>query len=151
MQQDLLSETINEKLHKSITIIIATFFGGPLAAAFLLVENFKNLNRVSFISKTWLIAIGVLLFTFAVEYIPIINKIPSIAFNIGMLVLVNNVIKSYQPECIAHTPSSTSTFYSGWRACAVALIGVLITAFMFVAIPSFLFGENVLRFLPNQD
>ena len=47
------------KLYSSINIVGSTFFGGPLAAGYLLSKNFKNLGDGDAARTSLLIAIGV--------------------------------------------------------------------------------------------
>jgi hypothetical protein len=87
--QHILSTTPDFKLHDNKNIIIGTFLGGPLAGAFLMIENFRNLNQQQHVIKSWMIAIVGLLVLIASTYISIVEKIPNIFFSFLSIMVVS--------------------------------------------------------------
>lgn len=45
MEENILEQVPDFKLHKKVTITICTFLTGPLVAGFLIAENFMQLKE----------------------------------------------------------------------------------------------------------
>src|SRR4051812_27203146 len=72
MDVPLFPTTITNKVYKESAILIATLFGGPLVAGYLMAENFKQLGEPHKVKKTWLwtivCLIAILIHAFAVPH-----------------------------------------------------------------------------------
>ena len=85
--------TSERKIYKERAIWLGTFFGGPLAAGYIIAENFKAFDRPDNAKKTWLCTILATIIIFAgifsiPEDIQIPNQlIPLIYTGIAILIL----------------------------------------------------------------
>lgn len=117
------------KLYSNRTIGIATFFGGPLAAGWLVRQNFINLGRAE--QGKWALVIGIvatLLLFAGIFAIPetVIEKIPNslipAVYSLIIFLLVENI---FGEELKKHKESN-GAFYSGWKAAGVGAVSFLI-------------------------
>jgi hypothetical protein len=143
ISQHILPETPEFKLHDNKNIIIGTFLGGPLAGAFLMSENFKNLNQQHFVVKTWAIAIAGLLVLIASAYIPIIEKIPNIFFSFLSIMIVSFFVNKYQADYMQEHVTQKGLFYSRWRAVGFGIMGLAVTLVCIFVILYCVYGNTL--------
>jgi hypothetical protein len=122
MQEPMFPSTITHKLYNERAVLIGTFLGGPLVGAYLIGRNFKALDEPASIGKTWLLAVGLLLFAVALGFIPGLEKIPAFVYSFGFCMAAHSLTKKYQGSRIALHQTAGGQLYSTGRA---ALIGVL--------------------------
>ncbi|QXP61513.1 hypothetical protein [Olleya sp. HaHaR_3_96] len=117
------------KLYSHRAIGGATFLGGPLAAGYMIGENFKVLNQpkkgrialILGIVSTVIIFVGILM-------IPeeIINKIPNIVIPAIYIAIILGLVEHTQGEALKSHKDNDHIFFSGWRAAGIGLISLLI-------------------------
>ncbi|MEO7046676.1 MAG: hypothetical protein ABI091_15330 [Ferruginibacter sp.] len=125
-EENLLTAIPDFKLYKDRSIYIATFLGGPLAAGYLMSENFKKISEADKAKRAWLIAIAA---TFglvaALIFIPGIKKIPQYIIPIISALIAQSLVKKYQSDAINDHIDKGGRVYTIWRAVLVALIAVV--------------------------
>lgn len=136
--EKLLEEIKNTQLHSTRAILIGTFLGGPLAAGYLMMENYQNLDRKESANKALLYGIGgtILLFTL-IFLIPdsIMTMIPSPVIPIASMAAVYAIVESQLGETLKIHQAKDRVFYSRWRALVVGLISLaIISITIFTAI-----------------
>jgi hypothetical protein len=116
------------KLYRDRNLWIATFLGGPLAAGYIIAENFKALSEPSNASKTWiystLISLVVLVMAF---YIPASVPFPNQIIPIISIVISHLILTNLQGSKIKKHIEAGGQLYSGWRSVAIGLIFLVIT------------------------
>ncbi len=121
--------TGNIKLYSLIAIGGATLLGGPLAAGYMVGENFKALNKpkdakFSLITGVlFTIAIFVMLFTLSED---IVDKIPRSLIPFAYTAIVLGIVEWKQGEALRLHKENGNTFFSGWRATGVGFVSFLI-------------------------
>ena len=69
------------KIYKYSALWIGAFFGGPLAAGYIIAENFKALNNPGYAKKTWIFTVlATIIFIIGTLLMPKDIKIPTIFF-----------------------------------------------------------------------
>ena len=128
-QSNLKNETKNLKFYSQKAIGIATFIGGPLAAGYLIRENYLSLNKPDEAKKSLLIGIAstILLFI-GIFMIPesIMDKVPNQilpAIYTGIILFI--VAKIHGTTLYQHKENGNE-FYSGWKAAGIGLISASI-------------------------
>jgi len=114
------------KVYKTQMIIVATFFGGILAGAYLLASNFKTFGDKKKANATWLLTILVLLFLVSTLFIPVLSKVPSLVYSGLCAALVGWVTATYQQKEVQAHLAAGGAHYSGGRVLAVVAIGLAI-------------------------
>ena len=117
------------KLYSHRAIGGATFLGGPLAAGYMIGENFKTLNQpkkgritlILGIISTVILFVGILL-------VPeeIMNKIPNIVIPAIYTAIILGLVEHTQGEALKSHKDNDHIFFSGWRAAGIGLISILI-------------------------
>jgi uncharacterized membrane protein len=70
MSENFYAQPVEPKLYSSESILIATFFGGPLVGGYLIAENFKIMGEMEKAKQTWVFAIlGISVLLGFVEFI----------------------------------------------------------------------------------
>jgi hypothetical protein len=123
------------KIYRDKSIWVATFIGGPLAAGYLIAENFKAFNEPYKVQKTWLYTIIFTLVIFAaIMAIPDTVKFPNQIIPLVYTAVVYYLVQHFQGEKIATHINTGGEIYGWGRTIGVAITGFVITfAIIFVA------------------
>jgi len=127
---DNIENLTNElKLYSTRSITLATFLGGPLAAGYLISENFKSLKqtRQARISLITGIVATILLFS-GVFLIPekIVDKIPNQLIPLISVGLVWAIVEWTHGDILKSHKENSNQFFSGWRAAGIGTISLII-------------------------
>ena len=122
-------DTKNLKFHSQKSIAIATFIGGPLAAGYLIRENYLSLNKPDEGKKSLLIGFvaTVLLFT-GIFMIPeaIIEKVPSFVIPAIYTGAIYLIVEKIHGKILNKHKENENNFYSQWRAAGVGFISLIV-------------------------
>lgn len=109
-------------------ISIATFFGGPLAAGYLVKKNYEALGQADNARKSLFIGIASTIVLFVIAYL-----IPDeLSTKIGTLIpglsawMIYLIVEKLQGNELKLHKESEGKFYSGWKAAAVGSISMVI-------------------------
>lgn len=140
MNQETLNQDLKYYSLKSISI--ATFLGGPIAAAILMRRNFLNLNEDKKALNTLFIGIlsTILLFV-GIFSIPetVWDKIPNSILPAIYTGIIYLIAERYQGQTLKGHKENSGSFFSAWRATG---IGFLFTLIMFVGIFGYVFATD---------
>jgi hypothetical protein len=136
--EDILIAPPDYKLYNDRAIFIGTFLGGPLAAGYLLAENYRHLGERSNARKTWLFTILGFLLIFGIAFLT-----PASGNSMGYLLpILYSYIASYlakrlQGDLVKLHLQKMGVLYSNWRAVVVALIALAITIAFLIGLSLF--------------
>lgn len=128
-ENQIENTTENIKLYSSKAISGATFLGGPLAAGYLISENFKALNKPNDGRKSLIIGIVTTIILFGgIFMLPeqIIDKIPRQLIPLIYTGIIWGIVEWKQGDILKAHKENNNTFFSGWRAAGIGLISLLI-------------------------
>ncbi|MCW3789012.1 hypothetical protein [Plebeiibacterium sediminum] len=117
------------KLYSQRAIGIATYIGGPIAAGWLIRENFRNLGNDDYGKHALAISILATFFIFAgIFSIPesVMDKIPNFIITLVYTGIIYLTVEKLQGKDIAAHQKSEGAFFSGWKAAGVGLINMVI-------------------------
>jgi hypothetical protein len=132
-----------KRFYSQRAITIATYFGGPLAAGYLVKKNYDTLEQPDNAKKSLAIGIISTLFLFAGLFsIPeeIIDNIPNVLIPAIYTGIIYLIIEKIQGETLKKHKESGGEFYSGWKAAGVGAVSMLIIAAVIV-ISAFIAGD----------
>jgi|GEM_PF-59252 len=86
--EDLLIDMPTEKVYNQKQIIIGTFLGGILAAAYMLAANFKTFGQPTKAKTTWFFAFLFFAFIFISAFVPVLDSIPGYVFTVVSITAV---------------------------------------------------------------
>jgi hypothetical protein len=128
-QSDLKNETKDLKFYSQKAIGIATFIGGPLAAGYLIRENYLSLNKPDEGKKSLLIGIvsTILLFTI-IFMIPetIMSKVPNQILPAIYTGIILYIVAKIHGKILYQHKENGNEFYSGWKAAGIGFISLVI-------------------------
>lgn len=128
-QSILKNETKNLKFYSQKAIGIATFIGGPLAAGYLIRENYLSLNKPDEGRKSLLIGIAstILLFI-GIFMIPesIMDKVPNQILPAIYTGIVLYIVAKIHGTILYQHKENGNEFYSEWKAAGIGLISAII-------------------------
>ena len=128
MEQNILDQVPDYKLHKRGTITICTFLSGPLVAGYLIAENFYQLNERRKAIKTWIFTIsGIIILFCCFIFIRALDNVPNIVFAISYTVLASWFVQRYQDAKINLHKERGGQFFSVWRAVLASVISLAVT------------------------
>lgn len=155
-----------KKLFSQKAIAIATYFGGPAAAGYLVKKNYESYNQEDNGKKAFLIGIISTLLIFAgIFSIPehIIDKIPNVIIPAIYTGIIYLIVEKIQGKWLKEHKDSGGEFYSGWKATGIGAIFMVIllalimgTAFIAgdLSQPDFdtvTYDKEVARFVENEN
>jgi len=120
--------TSERKIYKASALWLGTFFGGPLAAGYIIAENFKAFNRPDNAKKTWLFTIVATIVIFAgIFIIPDDVNIPNQLIPLIYTGIAALILHSFQGKQIQSHIKSGGQVYEWGRVVIIGLIGLAIT------------------------
>jgi len=133
------NQNLTTKFYSQRAITIASYFGGPLAAGYLISQNYINLGKDNYGKYSMIVGIiSTLLIFIGIFSIPehIINKIPNPLIPLiytGIIYLINEKL---QGTDLKKHKKNNGEFYSAWKA---AGIGVICLVILFAGIFGYLY------------
>lgn len=128
MEETLDIQTPTNKIYKDRAIWVGTFLGGPLAAGYLIAENFKAFDDSEKAKKTWIYAIIATIVVFGgVFLIPDNVKIPNQIIPLIYTSLAYYLVQHFQGQNISKHINAGGHLHSWWRTISVGIIGLAIT------------------------
>lgn len=133
------TKTQNIKLYSTKAISGATFLGGPLAAGYLIGENFKALDKPKEGKIALIIGIASTILLLVIIFsLPedAIDSIPQQIIPIAYTALVWGIVEWKQGDTLKLQKDNENSFFSGWRAAGVGFISLVL---MFIGVFGFTF------------
>ena len=132
-----------KKFYSQKGISIATYFGGPLAAGYLVKKNYEALGQIENGKKALIIGIisTILLFAsiFAIPE-PIIDKIPRALIPLIYTGLIYLIVEKIHGEIFRLHKEADGKFHSNWKATGIGAIAMLIILLV-IAFVAFIAGD----------
>lgn len=123
------------KVYKDRAIWLGTFLGGPLAAGYLIAENFKTFNENEKATKTWILAILATIAIFGGVYlIPENVKIPNQLIPLIYTGIAYFLVQHFQGQNINDHINSGGEIFGWWRTILVSIIGLALTIIPIIVI-----------------
>jgi hypothetical protein len=131
-QESIFQEIPTEKLYKPKSIYLATFFGGPLVAGYMISSNYRALNEKQNVAKTWVFtilgSILILILSYVINYRST-RPIPGFLFPLIYSIITYSVVNLAQKEKIAAYISEGGKFHPSSRIITVTIFGIIISVF----------------------
>jgi len=122
-----------QKVFTNKTISLATFFGGPAAAGFLIAKNFKTFGNEKASKASIFIGIVTTLILFAVLMtLPesTVDKIPQSLIPFVYTAIIAAIIERMQGDQIKEFLENNGEKASGWTATAYGLLGLAVNVIL---------------------
>lgn len=128
MQNDILNEpTFAPKIYGVSSIVLAAFLGGPLAAGYLMAQNFKSFDKPEQAKNTWIISVLATMVIIAISFAVSNNQdFPGYLIPVIYLSATNTIARSQQGADIKTHIANGFETYSIWRGVLVGLISLII-------------------------
>lgn len=121
------SESDESKLYHSESILLATFFGGPLVGGYMTAENFKLMGEPEKAKQTWVFAfIGISLLVAFIQFVQI-AKVPWFVLPLVYTALTYIPMKWMQGRKIQRHLMQGGQLYKGDRVFVVSFVGAVAT------------------------
>lgn len=117
------------KFYSQKAIGIATLIGGPLAAGYLIRENYLSLNKPDEAKKSLIIGIiSTILLSIVIFMIPesIMEKVPSHILPVIYIAVIYQIVKKNHGTILNQHKENGNEFYSGWKAAGIGFISAII-------------------------
>lgn len=121
--------TNNLKLYSLKSIALGSFIGSPLAAGYLISENYKALNEPDKARNTIITYIIATILLFIVLFLipeEILDKVPSFIIPIIYTAIIGVIVEKQQGAILRSHEENGNELYSGWRAAGIGLVTVVI-------------------------
>ncbi len=154
----------SKKFYSQKAISIATFFGGPLAAGYLIKKNYQAMEQPDLANKAMIIGVISTIILFAgIFSIPehIIDKIPNALFPLIYTLIISLILEKKQGNVLRSHKEAGGEFHSGWKAAGVGSIAmVIIVAVVFLGVflsdaqpdsVSSVYDSEIAKFVENEN
>ena len=131
-----LNETIpTGKVFKDREVWVGTSLGGPLAAGYLIAENYKTFGESGKARKTLLITVAATFIIMAIAlFAPYIERVPIFFFALIYTVTAYSLFQAYQGEKVKTHITRGGQIFSWRRTIGVSVIGIFVTLSLFVGV-----------------
>ena len=144
------NKTKGLKFFSKRAIGIATFLGGPLAAGYLVRENYLALNKSDEAQKAFLYGLLATVAVFGFIFImpeSIMEKVPNQIIPLIYTAIIYYVVEQTQGETLKLHKELGNEFYSGWKAARVGFVSLLLlVSLIFGYVYFFENDENLLEY-----
>ena len=123
------NNTKDLKFYSQKAIGIATFIGGPLAAGYLIRENYLSLNKPDEGKKSLIIGIIATIILFGgIFMIPenILDKVPNQILPLIYTGIIYLIVEKIHGKILNDHKDNENEFFSGWKAAGIGLISLII-------------------------
>lgn len=129
MQNDILNEpALAPKVYVVSSIVLAAFLGGPLAAAYLMAQNFKSFDKPKQAKSTWVVTGLATMVIIVISLALSKNKdFPGYFIPVIYLFGTNMIAQSQQGADIKTHIANGLQSYPIWRGVLVGLISLIIS------------------------
>lgn len=110
----------------------ATFFGTPLAGAYVLAHNLRQYGLHKELQRTWWLAIGIFVVVTALGFL-LPDNVSGTAFTVVQVIAMYQYAKSLLGARLQQHAAGQGRLYSNWRAVGIGLLFIL--AILVVAVP----------------
>lgn len=134
---------LEKKLYSNKAISIATYFGGPIAAGFLIKKNYNAFEQKENGKKAFFISIIATLLIFTLIYLipdQILDKIPNALIPIIYTGLIYLIVEKIQGQRIKEHKEMGGKFHSAWKATGIGAIFMIFIMFLIFGI-AFISGD----------
>lgn len=122
-------ETKDLKFHSQKAIGFATFLGGPLAAGYMIRENYLSLDKPDEGKQALVIGVlsTVLLFA-GIFLIPesILDKVPNSVIPIIYTAIIYGIVEKIHGPLLNQHKDNAYDFHSGWHAAGIGFVSLVI-------------------------
>lgn len=116
------------KIYRDKIAFGVSYLGGPIAAGYVIAENFKAFGDNKKYRLTWIITVLFTLGLFGIlSVIPESANIPNFIIPLTYSVVAQALMKNYQGKQITNHLDKGGLYYSGWRGLVIGLIGLALT------------------------
>lgn len=136
------NNTKHLKFHSKQAIGIATFIGGPLAAGYLVRENYLSLNKPEEAKKSLWIGILATVILFGGIYMiseSTMDKVPNQILPIIYTGIILFIVEKIHGKILNLHKENGNEFYSAWKAAGIGFIALLI---LLMVIFGYAFGST---------
>lgn len=124
----------SKKLFSQSSIALATYFGGPIAAGYLIKKNFDAYDQKDNGNKAFIIGIVATIVIFVgIYFIPeaVLDKIPNLLIPAIYTGIIYLIVEKIQGKWLKDHKAEGGVFHSGWKATGIgAIFLVILVAFV---------------------
>ncbi|KAF1068876.1 MAG: hypothetical protein GAK45_01246 [Pseudomonas citronellolis] len=125
--------TVDSLLYKLPAVGLATFFGTPIAGAWILQHNLRQLGLSEKIKEVWLCAVILLVAVVGIGWV-LPDNVPGLPFAVVQIV----VMQQYAKKLLGERMAGHTRYYSNWRAFGISLLfGIVVIGLLVVALLPF--------------
>lgn len=119
--QDGPAVATGEPLYRLAAVGIATFFGTPIAGAWVMAQNLKALGRLEEVRKAWMMGLGFTIGIFVIGYF-LPDNISGAPMSIATVVGMYQFAKQTFGAALERHAAGSGQWRSNWRAFGVSLL-----------------------------
>ena len=142
-EKKIISKKAEIKLFSQKSISAATYFGGPLAAGYMIGQNYKSLNNQRASVQSFIIgALSSFVLMAVILSIPdhIMAEVPNVAIPLLYSGIAWGIVEWKQGDVLTKHEEEGNPYHSNWYVAAVAIISAVL---LVIALISFFFSVGL--------
>jgi|SRR5215203_1374432 len=120
------SETARKGVYNGRKICAGSYIGGPLAAGYMIAENFKAIGESSKVVNTWVVTITITVLLLVMPFLFNLDRVPGLVIPVTYTSFAFFYFRFYQEEKINAYVRANGKFFGWGRTIVVGIIGLLI-------------------------
>ncbi len=151
----------NRKLYSERALLIATFFGGPVVAGYMMGQNYKALDEENVATRSFIIGILSSVLMYAALFLfpeQITESIPGALIPGIYTFIIVLIFQKYQKAAVVRHKENGGKFHSGWKAAGIGSLFMIvqlaiISLYVYFAMPDFqinTYDKGIEQFSKNE-
>ncbi len=126
MENDHLEIPPSGKVYSTKMVVISSFCGGLVAGGYMMHRNFKTLGQESKANMTLVFTVFALLLVGSTSFIPTLDKIPTIYYNLCFTFITSFIMQKYQSHGLNTFTGAGGEIHSAGKAVLVCVLALAI-------------------------
>ncbi|MDH1012361.1 hypothetical protein N5J43_16145 [Pseudomonas nicosulfuronedens] len=122
--QNASTAVTGDPVYRVTAVGIASFFGTPIAGAWIMAQNLRRLGMPERRRQVWFVGTGLLVGLVLLSLIP--ASFPVAPFNIVAVLTMHEYAKQVTGKALVDHAAQSGAFSSNWRAFGVSLLFLMV-------------------------
>ena len=131
-QKTVVRNTPTYKLYSTRSVVIATFFGTPLAGGYLMAKNYQRLGNRSYARLALFYTMLIVIASYFLGFV-LPESVPSMTVTLPVVIMIGQAMKKLQGKSLEQHLQSHGKFESCWKAWGISLLIMAVVLLIIVA------------------
>lgn len=130
------------KLYSTRAVVIASFFGTPLAGGYLMAKNYQQLGNKTYARRALFYSLLAVIVSFCLGIV-LPDAVPPMAVTLPVVMAMGQAMKQLQGTALEEHQKKQGQFESCWKAWGISLL-IMIAVLLIILVCGGLYDPDVL-------